>query len=287
MIEILHGERETIVYDNNIAVRAYLNRETENYPTHWQPSFEVIMPKKNIYTVYIENKKVILYPNEILFISPGVLHRIEAPKEGDRYILLFDPNLIQKIPGLESLPTALYPFVYYSGENKNLILKMNKHMDTIYAMNDSEEPLKYAFIYSEILQLTLLALKNKTNAPVKKKKCSDEHCNKYINKFLDVCDYINKNCSDDISISELARTCGFSESHFIRLFKQFTNITYHSYLNQCRINKAKQLLTTNPILTITEISYQTGFNSLATFNRVFKQHAKYSPTQYRNMLTTK
>ncbi|MBK5261194.1 MAG: helix-turn-helix transcriptional regulator [Peptostreptococcaceae bacterium] len=287
MIEILHGERETIVYDNNIAVRAYLNKETENYPTHWQPSFEVIMPKENIYTVYIEERKVVLYPNEILFIAPGVLHRIEAPQEGEREILLFDPNLIQKIPGLDSLSTALYPFVYYSNQNKQIILKMNQYMDNIYKIKDSTDSLKYACIYSEILQLTLLALKNKTNNFIKNKNGSEEHCNKYINKFLNVCDYINTNCSENITISQLADIYGFSESHFIRLFKQFTNITYHSYLNQCRINKAKQLLTTNPILSITEISYQTGFNSIATFNRVFKQHAKFSPTQYRNLLTIK
>ncbi|OYO43013.1 AraC family transcriptional regulator, partial [Lachnotalea glycerini] len=89
--------------------------------------------------------------------------------------------------------------------------------------------------------------------------------------------------TENIGVGELAKLSGFSESHFIRLFKQFTNYSYYDYLNRSRITYAKKLLTTLTDATIVDISMQSGFGSLATFNRLFKSINKCTPTQYRNL----
>ena len=285
MIEILHGARETIVYDEKISVKPYYNNQNENYPNHWEPSFEIIMPIKNIYTVYIEDNPIVLQPNDLLIISPGMLHRILAPDVGIRYIMLFDSVMFSDISGLESLNTMFYPFVHYTKESFSCLDVMNQYMDNIYKEYYSDDPLKYAAIYTNLLALIMTAKRNEVNRVIDASTLKDSKSHKYLNKFIQICKYIEDNCCEDITIQELVNFSGFSYSHFIRLFKQFTNMTYYSYLNQCRINQAKHLLASKPNLSITEISMQSGFASIATFNRLFKKQVKCSPSQYRNLQT--
>lgn len=281
MIEVLHGNRETPIYDPNIAVRLYYNNESENFPNHWQPSFEVIMPIENEYTIYIEDKKISLKPNEILLISPGILHRIDAPSSGSRYIMLFDSSYFSSVPGFEWLTTMFHPYSVFTYDNSNCLLQLNQYIKSISLEFQSNDSLKYASVYANLLQFLILAKRNARN-PIVDAKEKKINSNKYYDIFESICEYIKKNCNSDISVNDLADMCSFSTSHFIRLFKQFTNVTYSSYINQCRISRAKQLIATKPELSITEVSLQSGFSSIATFNRLFKQYVNCSPTQYRN-----
>lgn len=56
----------------------------------------------------------------------------------------------------------------------------------------------------------------------------------------------------------------------------------YSYLNQQRIMYAEKLLI-DPSLSITDVAMQSGFVSLATFNRVFKTYKNCTPTQYKSL----
>lgn len=284
MIEVLDGIRETIIYDENMSIRLYYNTSYEDYPIHWQPAIEIIMPIENIYTVKIEENTIILNPGDILFISPGVLHQLFAPETGNRYILLIEPPLFSNIKGLEALASMFYPYALYTGDSiqKNKE-RMNQIMDSIYIEYSGNSDLKYAFLYSLILELLVIAGRNKTNLPIDIVNIKNTRSHKYVSKFLDICNYIDEHCTENIGIKELATLSGFSESHFIRLFKQFTNYSYYDYLNRSRITHAKKLLTTAPNSSIVDISLQSGFGSLATFNRLFKSINKCTPTQYRNL----
>lgn len=61
---------------------------------------------------------------------------------------------------------------------------------------------------------------------------------------------------------------------------------FHEYINRFRIEEAKRLLLTPECcdLTVLEIAYQAGFNSKATFNRIFKSMTGSSPSVYRQQL---
>ncbi len=284
MIELLDGIRETIIYDENMSIRLYLNTDYEDYPIHWQPAIEVIMPIENIYTVKIEENMIVLNPSDILFISPGVLHELFAPKVGKRYILQIEPPLFSNIKGLESLHSMFYPYALYTPDSKSGAKElMNQIMDNIYFEYSGNSALKYASLYSSILNMLVIAGRNKTNLPIDIVNIKNTKSHKYVSKFLDICNYIDEHCTENIGVTELAKLSGFSESHFIRLFKQFTNYSYYDYLNRSRITYAKKLLTTSNNTTIVDISLQAGFGSLATFNRLFKSINKCTPTEYRNL----
>jgi transcriptional regulator GlxA family with amidase domain len=85
---------------------------------------------------------------------------------------------------------------------------------------------------------------------------------------------------EEWSVSRLARVSGVSEAHFARSFKAAFGLPPHRYLLTRRIERAKALLrdTDRPI---TEIAFQTGWNSLGTFGRTFRDITGESPSELR------
>ncbi len=81
-------------------------------------------------------------------------------------------------------------------------------------------------------------------------------------------------------VKRLADVSGVSEAHFARSFKDAFGVPPHRYLLTRRIERAKAMLrdTDMPII---EIALETGWNSLGTFGRVFKDVTGDSPTELR------
>jgi AraC-like DNA-binding protein len=78
----------------------------------------------------------------------------------------------------------------------------------------------------------------------------------------------------------VARECGFSQFHFIRLFKALFGETPHQYRSRAQIEKAKQLL----ILTdgsVTDVCFDVGFSSLGSFSALFLRRAGLPPSQFQ------
>lgn len=92
--------------------------------------------------------------------------------------------------------------------------------------------------------------------------------------------YINENCTENISVSELAAESGFSETHFINLFKKQTGDTPKNYLIKGRLRLAKQILCSSD-KSIKETASLCGFSDEYYFSRIFKKHEKISPSQFR------
>lgn len=82
-------------------------------------------------------------------------------------------------------------------------------------------------------------------------------------------------------VTRLARVSGVSEAHFARCFRYAFGVPPHRYLLTRRIERAKALLRDTD-LPITEIAFQTGWNSLGTFGRVFRDVTGESPSALRN-----
>jgi AraC-like DNA-binding protein len=94
--------------------------------------------------------------------------------------------------------------------------------------------------------------------------------------------YIENNYREQINLSEVAKAASFSMYHFTRFFKDATGMTFWQYLNNYRISKAVNYLM-NTSDSISDIAYNSGFNSIKTFNRVFKQAKGYSPSQFKKI----
>jgi AraC family transcriptional regulator len=97
---------------------------------------------------------------------------------------------------------------------------------------------------------------------------------------------LHENLHGRIRLSEIARECRLSVSHFARSFKTTFGISTHQWLIQHRIDHAKQLMSrTN--MSLIDIAVQSGFNDQAAFTRTFHQLAGISPGRWRRRYMTR
>ncbi len=95
--------------------------------------------------------------------------------------------------------------------------------------------------------------------------------------------YITEHQDQEISLRQVASAVNTSAFYFCKMFKQATGLTLTDYLARIRIEKVKNLLL-NPHKRISEVAYETGFQSLSQFNRVFRRLTGQSPTVWRSKL---
>jgi AraC-like DNA-binding protein len=83
-----------------------------------------------------------------------------------------------------------------------------------------------------------------------------------------------------LDLRQIAGQASFSRYHFIRLFHSAFDQTPHQYLIQRRIEKAKHLLASSD-LSVTEICFAVGFQSLGSFSALFHRSVGHAPRMYR------
>lgn len=91
---------------------------------------------------------------------------------------------------------------------------------------------------------------------------------------------IQHNLYANLSLDEMAALCHLSTSSFKRKFKETFDDSPGKFLSKKKVEKAAELLRTNK-LRISDIAYDVGFDSLATFNRNFQNTFGKSPSEYR------
>ena len=92
--------------------------------------------------------------------------------------------------------------------------------------------------------------------------------------------YIHEHYAEPVSRQAVADHVGMSSSHFARCFRQEVGVTPIVYLNRCRVNQAKELLSAGD-MTVTEIAMAVGFSDSSYFSKVFRREVGESPSQYR------
>lgn len=283
MIKILNGIHETVAYDAYHGLKLYHNCEAENYPIHWHTALEIIMPIRGNYTVTIDNVPHTFDVGDIWITPPGTLHMLTAPPEGERLILLFDYSLICNVTGMDSLLHTLHPYTLITKEEyPELNKKLTFYLEDIVREYDNQMPFTEASIYSLMIHFFVALGRTSFNANAKFPGITTSKQHEYVEKFMMVCNYITDHCTENISVDELASLAGFSKFHFARLFKQFSGMSCYEYLTQKRIAHAESLLI-DPDISITEVAMYSGFNSLSTFNRIFKATKNCTPSEYKNL----
>lgn len=107
--------------------------------------------------------------------------------------------------------------------------------------------------------------------------------NDYKERIDRVVKYIEDNSNQKLNLDILAGVSNFSKYHFTRIFTSIVGVTPVAFVNRERLQKAVYLLVeTNK--TILEISNQCGFESVSTFNALFKKHYSKTPSDVRNNL---
>ncbi|SDB74129.1 Helix-turn-helix domain-containing protein [Belnapia rosea] len=93
---------------------------------------------------------------------------------------------------------------------------------------------------------------------------------------------LEANLTKEVSLLDIAESCGLSLSHFSRAFKASTGHTPHSWLQRCRVERARELLR-SPTIPFAEIAIACGFADQSHFTRTFKRATGSTPGHWRRI----
>lgn len=100
-----------------------------------------------------------------------------------------------------------------------------------------------------------------------------------------VCRHIHEHFRDPIQLDVMSDLAQMSPTAFCRFFKKMTGKTLSNYMIDLRISHACSLLLEKR-QTISEVAYESGFNSITHFNRSFKSRKEVTPKVYRQKIRT-
>ncbi|GAA4749013.1 AraC family transcriptional regulator [Flavisolibacter ginsenosidimutans] len=95
--------------------------------------------------------------------------------------------------------------------------------------------------------------------------------------------YVLENFTETIKLEKIAAIANITPTSFCKYFKSNTKKTFSNFVNEIRIGYACKLLC-NEDSSISEVGFKCGFNTLANFNRTFKQITRMAPSEYKNKI---
>ncbi len=278
---IVKETREFVQHQGNCAIRIWRNDLTAPFDTHWHTDLEIIMPEENCYDAVVEGEPFHILPGEVLIIPTGALHSLKAPETGVRFIFLFDITAIASIDGFSEVAALLDSPLHITRETfPHIYSDVRQALTQMRTVYFDKSPFYELTIFSLLMNLFVVLGKNQLSTLSAFPDVHPFKQQEYIRKFNSVMAYINEHYAEDYRLEDAAASTGFSKYHFARLFKEYTGYTFFGYLSYRRLKAAEQLLE-QPNLSITEIAMRSGFPSISTFNRVFRQQKHCSPTEYR------
>lgn len=158
--------------------------------------------------------------------------------------------------------------------NMSAIMKVYNKLNTLSQVTDSFESLMQ---FLSILNTLSHCEGSRTLASTSYAKVNIEDDSR---RILKVKNYINENYMYDIKLKNLATIANMSECSFSRFFKIHTGRTLSDYIIDIRLGFAtRKLIDTTE--SVSEISFQCGYNNISNFNRIFKRKRGCSPSEYR------
>ncbi len=101
-----------------------------------------------------------------------------------------------------------------------------------------------------------------------------------LNRLLPAIDHVHAHYAQRITVGNLARLCGFSESHFMRIFKQRLKMPPYAFVEQVRMFHASDALR-RTATSVAEIAINSGFYDPSSFVKRFKRFTGHTPLNYR------
>lgn len=256
-------------------------------PLHWHDEMELIYIKKGTGFVTVDFREYQVTGNTIVLILPGQLHSIDQSNEDSMEYenIIFHPSMllpkkadscstdfiVPLMDGKITVPTIFTPvYPYYED--------VAAPIDACDEISKTKPQGYELFIKSQLYQFFFI-LNN---------RCRNLTCPKRSRKSLDkikiVLKHIENNYMNRITIEEIAEVADFSESHFMRYFKETMGTSFIDYLKDYRLTMASRLLITSDS-AILAIASEVGFDNLSYFNRAFKQKYGMTPSAFRKVTT--
>lgn len=103
----------------------------------------------------------------------------------------------------------------------------------------------------------------------------------YDQKITRVCEYIEQNLDEALSLEILSNVAGFSKYHFHRVFSSYTGLNIIKFIQMSRLKRASYQLAFKKDWKIIDIAFEAGFDSPEAFSRAFKREFEQTPSQFK------
>ena len=274
---ILQGTQEYITYIEHSSIRVWPSDVAGFFPTHTHSAIEVIMPHGGMSIYHLPNETYHVRPGEILIVPSGCAHSLTESQDTKRYLLLFEPNPLNNLRDMPSISAMMLKPVYLR-EDSELRPEVGALLQQVVDCYTRREPMWNTQCYSYLLQMyALLGRRYLLLTEPRHYAAGHRVDSEIMNSAMT---YINEHYMDDISLEDVAVFTGFSKYYFSRVFKQFSTVSFSDYLTQKRLNVAIDLLVRTK-RSVGDIAKASGFGSVATFNRIFREQKHCTPTQFR------
>ena len=209
--------------------------------------------------VFDNGKTITVKQNDIIYLPKNSTYTVQTVVDGETYCINF----------LTADDEVFAPFALHS-TNSESMLSAYKDAENAWLIRKPGYLIKcksllYKIIY-ETVKLSTIPYVSKNTATM----------------LLPAIDYIKKNYTTElINVENLATLCGISYEYFRRLFNDCYGCSPIKYINDLKLARAKELLTSG-LYTISESAYQSGFSDISHFSRFFKKAMGVSPKEFIN-----
>ena len=237
------------------------DRTDEITPPHAHESLEIIHFKKGTCITNISGNEIECLPGNLIVIFPNTVHRYKCSPDCKYQIHIIALDILEEFQHILFSKMPEDPLI------RNPDAYALKLFEDIFRFGDSLSPVTKKGLLLAMVSLILedITFSEKNNRIAN------------IGKIIDFC---NNHFKEKISLNTLSKEIGISRSHISHTFSERIKMNFRDYINSLRIKHSVRLMNSGN-MTITEIAYESGFESIRTFNRVFKQYYNMSPSEYR------
>lgn len=244
-------------------------KKLHDYDLHWHDCFEIELILDGTATQTLNGEKYVLNPGDIYLLNPTDFHSVSC-ENAEVYNLMFgdgilDDEFVQKILRIDR------NMLFHLDDNefinaKTLIGQM---------VDEFEKDENYSDTYiKNLLECLFIIILRKCDFNFD--TTPDERVFGIQKALL----FIHSRFRENPAMSQVAEIAGFNHNYFSSLFHSATGKTYKEYLNNLKLKHAKKLILSSNI-SVTEVCFASGFNSLTNFLRAFKTEYGTSPGDMR------
>jgi AraC-like DNA-binding protein len=281
------SQYENYGFDRVSAINLSTGYKERSYQAHWHPYGEIVLVGPGKTNVFMVNQHTYeLVEGDFLLVWPMEMHGIIDADREKSLVIQFSNAFMNSLFDLQRI------MHFY----RNLhVLCINAHpqlvagltaianrMKEIYLAAGPDRELRCCILLMEFM-LTLDEHREEFVPEIRTGE-SFRYTDTVMRRIVMVTDYIKNNLTaDDLSQGAMAQMAGISKDYFSRIFRSVTGMNYSKWLNTVRMEKAAELLADRD-MTLTEIAMNAGFQSISSFNRVFRAEKGMSPGEYRALL---
>lgn len=229
--------------------------------SHWHMEHELIACREGSAQVMLDDTMFNITQQQCIFCHSGRVHYISASPDSLLLVCLFNEKMYDPITSPFALENPVFEDRY------GILPKLSEIRHEL-----QNQPFFFECRTEAMIGEILVDVFR--GEPLRK---AQWQFSDVITRYKQLLNYIDLEY-EHITYQNAVQFMNMSDAYFSRYFKRQAGMTFSQYLNVVRIEKAVQLLDSAPTMKITDVMLRCGFNTIRSFNRVFRAVTGFTPT---------